>query len=676
MLPGADKRMLTRSAQHVGDGVAVVVARTRRQAARAAAQAPVTWRRRPALLTLDEALASSQVLCQVRSGNRRAKDLLAAAEVVVRDRFEFAAAQHTCLEAHACAATPGPAGKGLEIWTNTQCPAEVRRQVAALLGLDELAVRVRKVDEGGGFGAKQDLYEEALVGWLALRLGRCVRLGYSRSEELLAGRTRAAGRISAALGFDRGGSLLACEMSAVLDSGAYASHTPQVLSCLPGHVAAVYPRAAHWYQGTAVRTNTIPAGAYRGYGVAEANFAVEQLVDAAAARLGMGAAELRLRNLADDKDGRGVAACLRLLGDPPHPAAHRRASGRPHGQGHDGRGCRGQGLAVAAKHSVASADPPDMSVAMVTLWPGPMLLLSTGTCDSGTGSTRALARIVAGELHVPLDAILVREGDTAGVSDIGSTAQRSVFLGGEAARRAARLARADILRAGASLLRARRGEAGDLALRWPHLADAAGHPVVDLGELALAHPPGSLGGRAATCPPGRGASYCALSVEVAVDTETGQIRVERAVAAVDCGRVVEPAAARGQVAGGIVQGVGLACCDAWLPGVAGAGPGGIFEHGAPGAPDAPVVTVLFAGNDAAARPHGVGELPIVPVAAAVANAVAAATGVRCTRVPLRPQEVWSQLAGRQPGSCERGSHQPDDHPQPGGRERSAACSPR
>jgi CO/xanthine dehydrogenase Mo-binding subunit len=617
-----DKRMLTRSPRHVGDAVAVVVARTRQQAYYAARTARVTWAPSTPVLTLDEAIAAGRIAGRLELDDERATERLAAAALTVRHEVEFASAQHTCLETPTCIAAPGKYD-GVEIWSNTQCPSEVRRQVAEILGRDPESVRSRKVDEGGGFGAKQDLYDEALAAWLALRIGAPVGFRHTRDEELSAGRVRSGGRIEVAMGFDADGRLLATQTTAVLDAGAYASHTPYVLSCLPGHVAAVYPGVPHAFRGAIARTDTIPAGAYRGYGVAEANLAVEQAMDMAAARLGIEPGELRRRNVRTDRDGRGIGACLDAL------AAHpddRRPPAEPDI-------ARGRGLAVAAKHSIA--DRTDASTAEVTLRPGPVLVLTTGTCDSGTGSSRVLARIVAEELGAPLSAIRISEGDTAVLSDIGSTAQRSVFVGGESARQAAAALRAEILSA-----------AGDpsLTLSWPFLIDRTGRPILDINRLVAQRP---LTGRARATAPGKGASYGALSVDVAVDLRTGAIRVERADAAVDCGRVLDENGARGQVIGGIVQGLGLALSDAWIPGPDGRGPATILEHGVPRASDAPEVSVTFLSSPAAS---GLGELPIVPVAAAIASAVADATGVRLSSFPARPQQVWRQLraGGEQP----------------------------
>jgi CO/xanthine dehydrogenase Mo-binding subunit len=619
-----DKQMLTRHAHHVGDAVAVVVATSRAAAHAAARQAHVRWAPGDTVLDVAAALAG-RVKGRLAHGQEQAAARMATAAITVRDTFGFAAAQHVCLETSACIARPAGAG-GVEIWSNTQSPAEVRSRLAAILDLDETAVRVRKIDEGGGFGAKQELYDEPLAAWLALRLLRPIRFAHTRAEELAAGRVRAAGTIDLRLGFDRSGRMLAAETSAVLDSGAYASHTPYVLGCIPGHLAAVYPRTAHGFRGKVVVTDTIPAGAYRGYGVAESCFAVEQLMDVAAARLGLDPVAIRLHNLVTDRDGRGAAACLQTAA----AAAAARPLPADHGDLRWGRG-----YAVAAKHSV-TGDESDRSTAEVTLEAGPTVVLTTGTCDSGTGSSGALARIVAEEIGCPVSRVTVREGDTDDISDLGSTAQRSVYVGGAAARQAARAAVAAIVRAGSD-------HRDDLRLQWPFLVETTGRPVVDLADLARSGPPGGIGARATARPDGRGASYCALAVEVSVDVGTGSVRVSRADAVIDCGGVVHGRGALGQVAGAIVQGIGLACIDEWTPGQHGRGPATIHDHGVPRAPDAPLVSATFLDRGTDRTPRGLGELPIVPVAAAIANAVAQATGVRCTRTPLRPPEVWRRL---------------------------------
>jgi len=232
----ADRRLLTNNAQHVGDAVAVIAATSRKAAEAAAQLVDIDWQVLAPELDLEGAYRRGKVL------------------------------------------------------------GRIRRLCADILGMPMTQVRIVKLDEGGGFGCKQELYEEALVGWLALRLQRPVQLRYSRLEEFTASRTRHAAIIHVQLGLRSDGKLLACNLSALVDSGAYASHTPYVIGDLGAATVYTYPGAAHHFQCLAVQTNKLPGGAYRGFGAPQANFAVEQTRDIAARRLRIDPVELRLLN--------------------------------------------------------------------------------------------------------------------------------------------------------------------------------------------------------------------------------------------------------------------------------------------------------------------------------------------------------------------------------------------
>jgi xanthine dehydrogenase YagR molybdenum-binding subunit len=256
---------------------------------------------------------------------------------------------------------------------------------------------------------------------------------------------------------------------------------------------------------------------------------------------------------------------------------------------------RGHGVATAMKATV-TGEESEVSTAWVEI-EGDRATLVTGTCDSGTGSSTVLAQVVAEELGLPVGNVRVVEGDTELTpADIGSAAQRSVFLGAGAAREAARRA------------------------------------LSSSGERVTF--------RAGRVP----ASYCACFVSVAVDAELGTVVVEDCLVVTDCGRVLNPLGAAGQVHGGVVQGIGLALIDHCPPG----GVTTIQEHGVPLAVDVPSIRALFTGDPVTAAPWGglgLGELPIVPVPAAIAGAVANATGVVPTSIPMRPEVLWSALTG-------------------------------
>lgn len=630
----ADKALLTDTPRHVGDGVAVVVADHADHARRAVIDAPVRWEPRPAVLTPDEALRAGRIVCRVRMADPGVDALLAGAALVVDRSVTLDPVQHVCLEPHACAAIPEPDGPdgAVTVWTNTQSPADIRRLVCAVLGLPTGLVRVRKITEGGGFGAKQEMYEEALVVWLAARLNRPVRLAYTRDEEFVASRVRHGGRLRLRAGFDRHGRLLAGDLDALLDAGAYASHSPYVLSCVGGHLSVAYPGVRQRFHGRAVYTNTVPAGAYRGYGVAEAATLVEQAIDEAARTLRRSPVAVRLATLRDTGAAARTRRCLdRLESLPPGAPA---VPADPHV-------LRGTGYAIAVKSSVTEVSS-DRSRATVRVNAAGAVTLATGTCDCGTGSSVALARIVADTLGMAEPAVAVLEGDTARVPvDLGSSAQRSVFVGGQAAATAASALRDTLI------ARAAEGSGHDpaaLALRWPDVvAPDTGDLVATVPDLVGGELGGELVASADRVPAGDGTSVCALRVQVVVDPGTGEVRVEDAAVVVDCGTVVHPRGAHGQVVGATAQGIGLALVDS-----AAGGASSVLAHGVPRSMDVPPVRVIFAG-DGTAAPSGVGELAVVPVPAAIGNAVSDATGARCDRFPLRPATVLAALgagAGR------------------------------
>jgi CO/xanthine dehydrogenase Mo-binding subunit len=627
----ADKRLLTESPRHVGDGVALVVADTRLNAWNAARRATVDWEILPPVLSAARALCEGKVLTRVSSGPEQVTAALSAAYLLVDQELILSKAQHICLESHACAAIPGP-GDQMTLLTNAQCPAEIRRLVAEILDLAPDSLRVIKYDEGGGFGEKQELYEEALITYAARELRRPVRLALTRAEAFGATRVRHGGTLRLRAGFTADGRVTATDLEAVLDAGAYASHSPYVLSCLAGHLPVVYPRALHRFRGCAVRTHTVPSGAYRGYGVAQAATIGEQVMDEAAQRLGLSPVTLRLRNL-DGPVGDRLARCLGELAWPGN------ALGQPEDRAQS-QLCHGVGLAVAVKSSVTEPES-DRSRAWLRVARDMSVVLGTGTCDSGTGSSAALAQIVAEELGMPTPAAVeVIAGDTARApADVGSAAQRSVFVGGGVARRAAALV-AQQLRTVAARTTGR--EVTTIELRWPRLIDAdKGTTLCSVADLLAGIPGHHITAEAELVPPGTGTSVCVIWVAITVDRVTGVVRVDDVRAVVDCGRVVNPPGARGQIAGGVSQGIGLALTDRF-----GDTTPSILSHGALRSTDLPAIHTVFCGDSPEAESCGIGELAIVAAPGAVANAVANAIDGRCAAMPMRPEVVVAALEDR------------------------------
>lgn len=630
----AYRRLLTDNAQHVGDGVAVIVAHTASQAASAARAVQVDWEVITPILDPEEAYARGEIFCTLSSGEGEVERALASADLIITGRYSTPAVQHVCLEPHCCAAWVDPLDGRLVIWSNTQVPADIRRLCASILGIPLARIRMRKITEGGGFGSKQELHAEALLAWLAQKLDRPVQLNYSRTEEFTASRGRHSSVVNVRLGFRNDGILLGCDIHAILNSGGYASHARYVLEDLGAAPPYLYPSAVHRFQGTVVRTNTLPGGAYRGYGVPQALFPLEQAMDEAAHRLNIDPVDLRRLNSI------GTAQLGRCLD----------AGASAFGWANSDSTIGQDGLIRAAGMAIASTEAHKATSSATVRWneDGTVTLI-TGTCDSSTGTSTVLAQIVSDELGLPLNAISVLEGDTdTGLVDLGSYSSRTVFVGGGAARQAAIAALERLLDVAAIKLKRRRDT---LALQNGCLVDrfdaAFSKALADFCRDYI--PGGNIIATASYTPDISVLSYGACFVTVAVDPGTGEIRVERCVSAVDCGRVLNPLGAAGQVHGGVVQGIGFALFEKWAPGADGLGPRSIAEHGLPTALDAPSIEAVFVNAREPAGPYGakgLGEIPLVAVAPAIANAVARAIGARLNRLPLRREDVWRAIQAR------------------------------
>lgn len=641
----ADKRLLATVAQHVGDAVAVVVASTKRAAIEAARRVHIEWDILPSILDPEQALSSGHIVGNT-AHPAEVEELFAQADLVVTDAVSIPALQHVCMETHGCAAHFDAASGRLTIWSNTQAPFLMRRLCAHILGLSTSRVRILKLDEGGGFGNKQEIYEEALAGWLALQLGRPVRLQLSRAEEFSATRSRHAIHLNVRVGLRQDGYLLASDTTALLDAGAYASHALTVLATLGATIRHTYPFALHRFHGTAVKTHTLPGGAYRGYGAPQGMFAFERVMDIAADRLHIDSLQLRLRNLPPACDATseqsGFAHDLQK-------SAHifgwqeRARTSDPDGI------VRANGIAIAAVPSGTFPARLEASVASVRWNEDGSATLFTGTCDSSTGSTTALAQIVAEELGIPVEVVDIHEGDTdLGVLDMGSYAQRTITIGGNAAYQAAKKAKEALFDA-VSAEYGKKHE--DLRVQQGIICDSTGWEI-NLSTFCRQYTArgGGLVATATYRPQAVTPGYSACFVRVAVDTQTGKVQIERCLLLADCGRVLNPLSATGQIIGGVIQGIEGTLIGLYFKDARGMGPHTIREQGLASSLDTVPITVLFSNTPHGNGPYGakgLGELAIVPTGAAIANAVAQATGVAPDRLPLRPATMWLALQKEQ-----------------------------
>jgi CO/xanthine dehydrogenase Mo-binding subunit len=635
-----DQLLLTDEAQHVGDACLAVVLDSPRLAGPAERALACQWKDFPTERT---ALGEAPRMGRISSRERWPAEVPAEA-VDVQVHAWTSAVEHLCLEGPAALAVPHPDGS-VTVHTNTQAPSDVRRLICDLTGMPAHTVRVVKYQEGGGFGGKQEVYEEPLLVHLAVRTGLSLWSRRSIRTTLAAGRTRHAAALTARVRADALGHLEHIDVEGRLDSGAYASHVAYVMGDLAAAPTYLYPRATRTFSLDAHRTHRIPGGAFRGYGAPQALLAVEQAVDEAARTVGLSPFEIRRRNAwAHRPKGSGA---------PPEPSRMRDVldlaeeawSGRPAPEP-SGRFLHGQGVAACAMLSTTVFPTAEGTTTLLRMNEDGTLTLTTGSCDCGTGSSLTLATVAATALGVDPADVGVVEGDTdLNVVDLGSFAQRTAYVAGASVHDAAQGLRLQVLERAGERYGARPDE---LTLSDRAIKDRDGRVVAALRDFAREE---SLTGRAlagtsAVHPAGLPMSYAAVVVSVDVDPVEGTVHPRRAVLAADCGTVLSPLRVRGQLEGAFAQGLSAALYERWHPDPAGRGPSTLLEHRSLGPLSLPELTVLTLDapeTDAALGAKGVGELGLPAVAPAIANAVRDAIGCRASGIPLDPVEIHSLI---------------------------------
>jgi putative selenate reductase molybdopterin-binding subunit len=655
-----DTLVLDRTVRFHGQRVAAVVAETLGAAEAACALIAVDYEVWPAVTDPASALAEGAPLLHPylapggAPGNvcaevhREAGDAVAgfaAADSVSTGTYRTQRVQHVALETHMTIGwlDPGPLGPAavgghpsdgearglgagrLVLRTSTQVPFLTRDEIARVFGLAKDQVRVVAKRVGGGFGGKQEMLTEDIVALAVLRTGRPVQLELTREEEFTAATTRHPMAVTVTLGATRDGTLTGLALDITADTGAYGNHGPGVLLHSAEEAVTVYRCPNKRVDARAVYTNTVPAGAFRGYGLSQTVFAVESAIDELARSLGIDPFELRRRNLIREGDdlvnGSGAAQdvstasigvfdCLDLV---EKALASGRGLAAPDGW------ATGTGIAVAMLDTVPPGGHPGRS--RVAERPGGGYAAFVGTAEFGNGTTTVHRQVVADALGCEPGDVLVFSSDTdRSGHDTGAYGSTGIAVAATATMRAAR-ALADAIAA-----RSASGEADDRKL-----LEAEGY----------------CDGRS------RSVSFTVQGFRVAVCAGTGEIRVLQSVQAVDAGTVLNPVQLRGQVEGGVGQALGAALFEE----VRFDSRGRVItralrEYHVPVLADVPSTEVLFAASFDPFGPYGakpMSEAPFNPVAPALANAVRDATGVRLTALPFRRDRVYEQLNAR-PGA--------------------------
>lgn len=660
-----DQYIFDSKVRYWGEGVAAVAATSEEIAEAALDLIEVEYEPLPAVFDVDAAQDPSSVAIHDRGFGH---NLVLPPHVVTRGDIEqgFAQADFTIEGWYECG-RPTPAymepnvcacqwdGNGnLTVWSSTQTAFMVRGTMAEVLGLPLSKVRVLVDHMGGGFGAKQDLFQhEFLCALLAKQTRRPVRMEYTREETFTGGRTRHPAKIWLKQGFRRDGSITARQAKVVFNSGAYGSHGPGVTIVGTTALTSLYRCDNVHLEGRCVYTNSPIAGAYRGYGVVQTYYALDLQMDEAAERLGMDPLEFKLKNAVREGDiapsnhpiiGHGLEDCLRhgrdRLG---WPGVRRRA-------GDSGTVKTGWGVGCEMHGSSAYPGIKEQGNAIVKMNEDGTVVLLTGTAGLGTGAHTALTQIVAEELGVSFERVSCVHGDTDVVPwDIGAFASHTTYMGGRAAQMAAEKVKEQVKARAAQRLSC---DAADIEIRndqvWRRDRPLEAMALKDVVGPSKGIPAAQFVG-SASYHPTKSYSFAAHFAQVEVDTETGFITVKRVLPVHEIGKVIHPVAAAGQIEGGIQQGIGHTLYEDYqIDPVTGRSLNANFvDYKMPLAMDMPTIeTVILETAPDPGGPYGakgVGEDPIVAIGPAIANAVHDAIGVRFHHYPIRPEQVLQAL---------------------------------
>ncbi|GAA1183020.1 CO/xanthine dehydrogenase Mo-binding subunit [Kitasatospora gansuensis] len=579
----------------------------------------------------------------------------AEADLVFEETFRTQRVQHASLETHGCVAyfeeNEETGRERIVVRSSTQVPFLTRRAICALFDLPPDDVRVVAGRVGGGFGGKQEMLTEDIVVLAALRLRRPVKLEFTRAEQFYGATTRHPFTVTVKAGAKADGTLTALQFRVVANTGAYGNHGPAVMFHSVGESMGVYRVPNKKVNAYSVYTNCVPAGAFRGYGLGQVTFAVESVLDELARRLGVDPLVFREKNVigpgehlispgGEEEDlhiaSYGLDQCLQVVRDA--LAEDRSARDAPAGW------LVGQGFAM----SMIATGPPGghFADATVQLLEDGTYDLAVGTAEFGNGTTTVHQQITAGALGTTADRIAVRQSDTDVVRhDTGAFGSTGTVVAGKAVMKAANALAERILSFAAEYARTPRSllrltadavECGGRLVSLKELFEAAQGKGVELAGV------GHWGGSP------RSVAFNAHWFRLAVDGDTGEIRILRSVHAADAGRVMNPMQCRGQVEGGVVQALGATLFEQVLVDDAGQVSTAAFRrYRLPAFADVPRTEVHFMETSDAIGPLGaksMSESPFNPVAPAFANALRDATGIRFTETPFLRDRVWQAIA--------------------------------
>ncbi len=665
----ADTRMLDDVVRFVGQKVAAVVADSEGAAEEGCRRLKVEYEILPHVVdpaaaiaegapvihagkTTEQRIANSarNIAAEIHGEFGDVAKALAESAVTYEGTFQTQRVQHAALETHGGLAYIDADGV-LTVRCSTQVPFLTRRALADLfeLAFDKVRVLCKRV--GGGFGGKQEMFVEDILALATLKTGRPVKLELTREEQFISTSTRHPMRVKIKAGADKEGKLTALQIDVLSNTGAYGNHAGPVMFHAVSECISVYNCPNKKVDGLAVYTNTVPAGAFRGYGLPQTLIAVESAIDELARQLGIGPFEMRRRNVVKPGDpmlappeseyhdvmygSYGLDQCLDLVEramkvETPTPQL-------------SDEWLVGDGVALTMIDTV----PPAGHIAdcYVSLRDDGGFDLTVGTAEFGNGTATVHRQIAATALSTTVNQISLKQSDTAnGGHDTGAYGSAGTFVAGLATRVAAENLAAEIKGFAAQAMGA---DAASSVIECDHLVwDGKRLPFAQIAQTARAHGK-TLAAHGNSEGTPRSVAFNVQGFRVAVNKGSGEVKILKSVQAADAGRVANPMQCRGQVEGGVAQSLGATLYEELVIDEGGRIVNPRFrDYHLPSFADIPRTEVYFADTYDTIGPMGaksMSESPYNPVAPAMGNAIANATGIRFTSTPFKPDRLFPAL---------------------------------
>ncbi len=588
---------------------------------------------------------------------------LSECDYVINETFYTQAQAHVMMEPHTVNARMDYQER-LVIYSATQTPFHMRRIISSALEIPITKIRFIKPRVGGGFGGKQAIHGEMLVAWVTWKTGKPAKMVYTRKEVFESSYSRHPMRMDVTLGADKNGKLKAIDFKCLSDTGAYGEHALTVFMVVGSKVLPLYNKVESVrFYGDIVYTNKTPAGAYRGYGAIQGNFALESAVDILCHKMGIDPIIFRQRNMMKENETSPIFA---IMGEGTEGTAMDMETCKLEEcvqRGMDLIGWKDKYPRVESNNKIKSVGMAiamqgsgipyiDMGSATIKLNDQGFYNLLIGATDIGQGSDTILAQIAAEVLMTTIDRVIVYSSDTDLTPfDCGAYASSTTYVSGNAVFKAATNMKNAIIKEAARLLETKESE---VEFDGKTLTSSNGKTVSleDLSnQLFYSNEQKQLSVTSSYVGHKSPPPFMAGFVEIDIDKETGEVDIVDYVSVVDCGTTINPLLAEGQVNGAIVQGLGMAMFeDVKYSSNGKMISNSLINYKIPTRLDIKKLTTEFVDSYETSGPFGaksVGEIGIDTPPAALANAVYNALGIRINALPITPEKILLSLKAKE-----------------------------